>query len=479
VRGAVGHFLQPPRMGRGVLASSWTPRQLTRLRVSSNGRYLESVSTGKPFFIALYSAWNLVVQLGDAAWSPSFVDQELSTLIAELQQHHVTHVMVQVLSKWGSNPSGAVLASTRDGIAPFTSTIYSTPNESYFARLDTIFGRLLDAGIGLLVAWNYKGWAGDAGGGEGFYNESVAAGVSVVQEYARYCGDRWKGLPLVWLFSGDNTPPHTGTAEDDPKFIQAEAAGLDAAGASQLRTVHLAGDNHSEEVEPAQWDFATVYGWKLNTGGLTTVHDLVLTAYAASAKPLLGIEFVYEAYALQLGGDPERNLRSQWWQAFLGGCTAGVAYGSVRTGFFNGDTSFNPGGNWYDDLDSLGIRHFQVFVDFVNSIAFHTLEPAEGTALVSAGGGTRNTSGYLSRAFNGTNLAACYSYNGAAFTMQMGLFAGPVTATYYDPTNGAQFPAAGSSIPNSGTHEFNPATERGNNARSAADWVLLLQVLPA
>ena len=468
-----GLALRPPSLGRGALAHSKFTHPL-ELRGSSSGRYLESAKTGQPFFIALYSAWNLVVQLGDTAWSASFANQELSTLIAELQQHHVNWVMVQVLSKWGSNPDGGVMASTLDGISPFTGAMYSTPREDYFARLDVIFGRLIDAGIGLLVAFNYKGYA-PANGGEGFYPDSVSAGVTVIQEYARYCGARWKYKPLIWLFSGDNTPAHTGTVENDPKFILAEAAGLDAAGASQLRTVHLAGDNHSEEVEPEQWDLATVYGWKIGTGGLTTVHDLVLTAYAASSKPLLGIEFVYEAYAPQLGGDPERNLRSQWWQAFLGGCTAGVAYGSVRTGFFNGDTSFNPGGNWYDDLDSVGIQQFQVFVDFVNSIPFHTLAPSTGSTLVTANGGTRNDSGYISRAINPTGTcAAFYTYAGASFTVALSQFSGIVTATWFDPANGTPFAATGSPLANSGTHEFNAASERGNNASGDADWVLLL-----
>jgi hypothetical protein len=51
-------------------------------------------------------------------------------------------------------------------------------------------------------------------------------------------------------------------------------------------------------------------------------------------------------------------------------------------------------------------------------------------------------------------------------------FAGPVTARWYDPTDGEFRPISGSPFTNSGTHTFTPTT---NNSAGDKDWVLVLQ----
>ncbi|MGA2842685.1 MAG: putative collagen-binding domain-containing protein, partial [Steroidobacteraceae bacterium] len=60
-----------------------------------------------------------------------------------------------------------------------------------------------------------------------------------------------------------------------------------------------------------------------------------------------------------------------------------------------------------------------------------------------------------------------------ALTVNMAKFAGPVTAQWFDPTNGTYSKISGSPFANTGRHNFSPS---GNNSAGDPDFVLLLTV---
>ena len=69
-----------------------------------------------------------------------------------------------------------------------------------------------------------------------------------------------------------------------------------------------------------------------------------------------------------------------------------------------------------------------------------------------------------------------YIPSARTLTIDMTRLAGPATAHWYDPTNGAYRNVVGSPLANSGSWQF--ATP-GKNASGDDDWVLLLEVSPS
>jgi hypothetical protein len=57
-------------------------------------------------------------------------------------------------------------------------------------------------------------------------------------------------------------------------------------------------------------------------------------------------------------------------------------------------------------------------------------------------------------------------------TVDMSKISGPVTAQWYDPSNGTYFPIAGSPFANIGTRQF---TSPGGTSDGFGDWVLILE----
>jgi hypothetical protein len=68
-------------------------------------------------------------------------------------------------------------------------------------------------------------------------------------------------------------------------------------------------------------------------------------------------------------------------------------------------------------------------------------------------------------------LVMAYMPNPRTFTIRMSKFSGPVTAQWYDPTDGSYKPA-GAGLSNSGKRDFTPP---GMNSTGDGDWMLVLQ----
>jgi hypothetical protein len=104
--------------------------------------------------------------------------------------------------------------------------------------------------------------------------------------------------------------------------------------------------------------------------------------------------------------------------------------------------------------------------------------PDQNHTLVTAGYGTYSTSGNVSandyataaRTPDGT-LAMAYLPTLRTVTVNLAQMAGPVTAQWFDPTNGAYTTPSGSPFTNSGSRQFTPP---GNNHDGDGDWVLVL-----
>jgi hypothetical protein len=115
---------------------------------------------------------------------------------------------------------------------------------------------------------------------------------------------------------------------------------------------------------------------------------------------------------------------------------------------------------------------------FFASLPWYDLVPDQVHALVTAGFGTPTESGlvadsdYAPAAMTGDRgLAVIYLPFPRAITVDMARFSGPVTARWFDPTNGEYADAASALLPNSGSRRFEPQRPNGEGQ---GDWVLVL-----
>jgi hypothetical protein len=435
-----------------------------RLGVAPGGRYLaNNGGSGAPTFLRCFSAWPIALS-NPARWSD---------YIASVKARGFNALKMQVLTKWGTTAHNA---STYDGISPFTGANFSTPRETYFARVDSFLDLLAQENLYSVLAPLYYGYR-PGGSAQGWKPEADTAGVSVIQDYGAFVGARYANRAnVVWLLAGDHTPDHVGTAESNPQLLKGMLDGLRGAGATQLACPHFGQDDTSALITPAghTWDLYTWYTWTKDG-----CSEYALDAYAANVGPVFEAEVLYE----NNGGfiTNTRELRAQWWRALLGGSLAAVDYGNEGWGYpdSGGTEPFPQGGDWEDFVNDSGAAWYQIMADKVTAEAWHLLVPeAEGAStLVTSGGGTLGTAGYVSRCkASDSSVAFFYVYDGHSFDVARSQMSGTFAATWIDPTNGSESAVSGSPLTNSGTLTLNAGSAKGNNAAGQADWAVRLKV---
>jgi hypothetical protein len=149
--------------------------------------------------------------------------------------------------------------------------------------------------------------------------------------------------------------------------------------------------------------------------------------------------------------------------------SAGDLYGNERVGGAFSGGPFAP--DWRTQMLSQGAHEMTHFATFLASIPWSTLVPDQSGSVFSDVGSPTDYSGAW--VTDGT-LAVGYKVpngtSGQSFTVNMGRFAHPVTARWFDPTAGT-YTTIGSGFANSGTRGF---TSPGVNTAGQNDWVLVL-----
>ena len=117
---------------------------------------------------------------------------------------------------------------------------------------------------------------------------------------------------------------------------------------------------------------------------------------------------------------------------------------------------------------------------WINGISVRCFEPRvpdQNHTLLTGDYGTpgfdmeHNTYATAAKTADGT-FGVVYTPVQHTLAIAMNNFSGPVTAQWYDPTNGAYQTVAGLPFPNSDSHDF---TSPENNSAGDPDWILLLQ----
>lgn len=426
------------------------------LTVDATGRHLETAG-GDPFYMVGDSPYGLFQNL---APTDQETDTDLGAYLSARQAQGFNTVKTVAV---GNNQTGGRSdGSTYDDIVPWLSTVDGThydildPNETYWARVDAMVQLVTDYGF-LLVLHHLDT--------QSWLSTMLANGAAATEEYGEWIGARYASFEnIIWLSGNDYQDP---SPTNDAVVIPA-AQGIRTADPAALQSVqlfYLNSDSFDESSPSNRWppeiDINSVYSYNHQ-------YTYFRIAYNRSGPmPAYLVEASFE-HEHNGGTDPSTEvlLRAQmYW-----GLTNGL------TGHFYGEQRIWPqtvGSGWEDYLgppNSPGVAHVTVFIDFVATIAWHTLVPDQDNEFLTSGEGTDGELDYATAALSGDGtLGLVYMPFDTDVTLDLSLMAGAVTGTWVDPTDGTTS-TAGSGL--TGSHEF---THPGNNGDGWPDWVLLLE----
>ena len=289
-------------------------------------------------------------------------------------------------------------------------------------------------------------------------------GAKKSRAYGEFLGNRFKDMPNIIWMSGNDFQNWDDPAAD--AVVSAVAKGLRATDPNHIQTVepnYLVSDSLQDPTWRGLVGLDAVYTYR-------PTYARERTGYRrADFKPTFLVEANYEFE--QNGGTDGGslpNLRHQEYWTMLSG-TTGQLYGNHYTWTLQGD--------WRQHINTPGVQQLQFMKWAFKDRAWYQLIPDwHGDVLVGGRGhysssDSIDTDTYATAAATPDGkLVMAYMPNSRTFTIRMSKLSGPVTAKWYDPTNGTYIPIA-TGLSNKGTKQFTPP---GTNHSGDGDWLLVL-----
>jgi hypothetical protein len=172
---------------------------------------------------------------------------------------------------------------------------------------------------------------------------------------------------------------------------------------------------------------------------------------------------------------PDRIRRQAYWPLLSG--AFGILYGNSPAWHFGSRGVYDRGGDWVAALNSRGAQDMTRLAAVFRHRAWWQLRPDRDHKVVTAGYGTFGKLDYAgtARACDGTlaftYLPATRTAN-RELTVDLSQLAGPVTAHWFNPTDGQLTPVPGSPFANSGLRQLKGP---GDNRSGTNDWLLILE----
>jgi hypothetical protein len=229
---------------------------------------------------------------------------------------------------------------------------------------------------------------------------------------------------------------------------------------------------------------AAAWGSAITLDGVYTyapTYEHIYANASSAGMPMFIEETNYE-YENNTGGDastPLRMRKEDYWGYLAGG--AGYLFGNNCTSRMGIQCGTPLGSTWQSNIDSPGGLQLSYCATLLRSLPWYNLVPDTSHTFLTAGYGTQDTTygsnvggnDYVTAALTADGTTGLmYDPNGYTLSVNLAKMAGPVTARWFDPTNGAYRTISGSPFANSGSHQFTPP---GTNSGGDGDWVLVLE----
>lgn len=418
------------------------------VRPSTNRRYLIDAQ-GNPFLLVGQASWALATRLQQP-------DAEFY-LNDQAARGYNTVVVKFIDSAWTDTfPRNAYGELPFSGTLPSGQADWTTPNEAYWKQVDWVVEQCEARDMLVIASPIFLGYAPP----QGQYEDMVANGFAGATAYGTFLGKRYKAHDnILWLVGGDKSAGNTLAGEALDIFIAFTNA-LQAADTRHMVSAHFLQVQQSYEY-PGPWqDYSFLYT------GLVS-HPAALGGEAFRRPMFLGEGRYVDA---PWDGAPPtlQQLRGQAWQVMTTGAS-GFVFGDEHVWHFDAQNAFADG-PWRDNLDSVA-SHQQILIkDFFTDRAWHLLKPDRSNVLVTAGRGELGQLSYVTAALaSDKSFGVAYIPSGGTIKVNLGRLAAPVTANWYDPSDGRYLPI-GTGL--TSTRSFTPP---GKNTGGDNDWVLVLE----
>ena len=338
-----------------------TRRVAYPLEVSRNRRYLVD-QRNVPFLITGDSPQSMIGNLSM---------KDAAAYIANRKAAGFNALLVDVLCAeyTGCRADG----TTFDGIKPFTTpNDLATPNAAYFERADAMIRMMVKAGMAVFLDPIETG---------SWLEVLRANGIAKAYAYGRFIGKRYRNVPNIVWWSGNDF--QTWRSPSDDAVVLAVAKGIRSVDRTHIQTV-LLDYLESGSLDDSRWRSVI----KL---------DAAYTYYPTYARVLkeynrkyfmpvfmgeAGYEFEQNLESLSYG-DPQILRRQAYWSLLAG--AAGQFYGNRYTWpFIDG---------WKDHLDTPGSVQVGYQVKLLAGRPWFRLVPDQSHRVVTAGYGTFATTG--------------------------------------------------------------------------------------
>ena len=285
-----------------------------------------------------------------------------------------------------------------------------------------------------------------------------------MRAYGRYVGKRFRNHPnLIWVVGGDFTPP-----PDQRWTVEQVAAGIREEDPIHLMTVHCGpGDSAATLYEGRPWfQLNNVYHYREDLYAACLEQDARLPRW-----PYFLIETAYEG---EHKSTPDRIRRQAYWPLLSGAfgiVTATRRFGTLAAAAFT--TAAATG--WPRWIRAAPVTWSALRPCFVIAHG-GCFDPTATTKWITAGYGTFGKLDYVATARTSDGILAlsylpATSTSNRELTVDLSQLAGPVTAHWFNPTDGSLTPVPGSPFAKSGLRQLKSL---GNNGTGANDWLLVL-----
>lgn len=443
------------------------------LKSGQNNRYLVD-KQNKPFPILGRTAWTIISQ--PPAGYSMFIENSLAKGFNAIEVAGVFHWPDSNHPPFSGNSAAPFLRQINgaawDGSLKYRDTLaeapdFTTPNEQYWAYVDTFLNYCASKGILVLFFPAYVGYPGTD---EGWMTELVANGAERIRSYGEWIARRYKKQTnLVWMLLGDDGKFDNAKKEVEAALIK----GLKSVAGQQ--SIFYSAESSSGQNARDQPDF----GHEMNLNGVYTwdsvgVPRLGLRAY--SQQPVMPAFLLEEPYDEEGPDGNARNphatqpvRRFAWWGwlTTIGGYMAG-------NGFIW--RFIDP--YWQQHLDTQAAEDLKRLNAFIHSVEWWKLVPSGMNGmktLITEGGGNDASSDFVAAAATpGGDLMVAYlppSHEGS-ITVNMAALKNKIRATWLDPSNGETIAVSSTPFSNKGAQKFTPPSK---NASGNKDWVLVLR----
>jgi fibronectin type 3 domain-containing protein len=444
------------------------PSSAPLLQVSSNGRYLVAAGTNQPFYLVGDSPWEM---------STNITETEASQYFQQRASQGFNTVIIQAVNQVYTGSSEAHPPADTSGDLPFAKLAdgnfdLSKPNAPYWQHIDNLVNLASQNGIEVILFPAFYGtkiFSNDYDWGTHFNDPANTANNNAnIKAWGQFLGQRYvNDNNIIWAVGGDyNSLENSASDGQLASLLQ---------GIQQFDTRHLTtmeGWDGFNSSAPRTAFTNTNLRPYMTLDGVYVSHtrpfsSLFQQEYSSGNSPNFLIESTYEDNGTNTGGTSLSDVRHEAYVDFLSG-TTGYMFGN--------DLIWEFGTGWQQQMTSPGAQDMTYFGGLVNSLPWSNLVPDWSGAVFQ---GVSTSTDYVGEYAADGSLALAYKPStgtgSQSFTVNMAKFSGPVTAQWFDPTNGTYI-TIGTGLANSGTQTF---TSPSTNSAGQNDFVLILKASPA